>query len=140
MQFIAKKHRTTPAVIIVSLIDVLMVVLIFMMISTTFRNQPAVALTLPDGRTAEKAGAGDAQIVITIPKTGPIYLGTQPVTAERLGTLLKEKAATSGNNLPVFIRADTEATFGVVLKATEAARAAGFANVKAFTKSGITAQ
>ena len=139
MQFISKKKRSMPGVIIVSLIDVLMVVLIFMMVSTTFKNQPAVALTLPDGRSSEKAGAGDSQIVITVPKSGPIYLGTQPVTAERLQALLKEKAA-AGKKLPVFIRADTEAPWGTVLKATEAARAAGFTDVKAFTKPGITAQ
>lgn len=139
MQFMSKKKRSMPGVIIVSLIDVLMVVLIFMMVSTTFKNQPAVALTLPDGRSAEKAGSGDAQVVITVPKSGPIYYGTQPVTAERLGALLKEKAA-GGRKIPVFIRADTEAHWGTVLKATEAARAAGFTDVKAFTKPGITAQ
>lgn len=139
MQFMPKKKRTTPGVIIVSLIDVLMVVLIFMMVSTTFKNQPAVALTLPDGRSAEKAGASEAQVVITIPKSGPIYFGQQPVTAERLQGLLKERA-TANKKMPVFIRADTEAPFGTVLKATEAARSAGFTDVKAFTKSGISAQ
>ncbi|NDD39996.1 MAG: biopolymer transporter ExbD [Verrucomicrobia bacterium] len=48
MQFTVRKRRNPPAVIIVSLIDVLMVVLIFLMVTTTFRQQPAVKLTLPE--------------------------------------------------------------------------------------------
>ncbi|SVA96320.1 uncharacterized protein METZ01_LOCUS149174, partial [marine metagenome] len=41
MRFLPRKNRKTPAVIIVALIDVLMVVLIFMVVSTTFTNQAA---------------------------------------------------------------------------------------------------
>jgi biopolymer transport protein ExbD len=136
MQFLAKKHRAAPSVIIISLIDVLMVVLIFMMVSTTFKNQAAVSLTLPEGKGTEKAGAGEMQVIITVPKSGPIYLGTQPVTLDRLTDRLKESAAKNPRQ-PVFVRADTDAPFGQVMKITDAIRAAGFSDVKAFTRPGI---
>jgi biopolymer transport protein ExbD len=136
MQFLERRRRSAPTVIIISLIDVLMVVVIFMMISTTFKNQAAISLTLPEGKGTEKAGSGEMQLVITIPKTGAIFFGTQPVTVDRLGDKLKEAAAVNANR-PVFIRADTDAAFGSVLKVTDAVRAAGFRDVKAFTKEGI---
>lgn len=136
MQFLERRRRSTPTVIIISLIDVLMVVVIFMMISTTFKNQAAVSLTLPEGKSTEKAGSGEMQVIITITKTGTIFFGTQPVTLDRLGDRLKEAAAQNVNR-PVFIRADTAAAFGQVLKVTDAVRDAGFRDVKAFTKEGI---
>ena len=40
MRFLPRKHRKPPTVIVVALIDVLMVVLIFMVVSTTFKNRP----------------------------------------------------------------------------------------------------
>ncbi len=136
MQFLETRRRAAPAVIIISLIDVLMVVVIFMMVSTTFKNQAAVSLTLPEGKGSEKAGASDVQLVITVPKGGTIYFGAQPVTMERLAQELKNAAAANPNR-PVFVRADTEAAFGQVLKVSDVVRAAGFQQVKAFTKSGI---
>jgi biopolymer transport protein ExbD len=136
MQFLERRRRSTPTVIIISLIDVLMVVVIFMMISTTFKNQAAVSLTLPEGKSTEKAGSSEMQVIVTITKTGTVFFGTQPVTLDRLGDKLKE-AANQNVNRPVFVRADTAAAFGQVLKVTDALRAAGFRDVKAFTKEGI---
>ena len=136
MRFLETRRRSTPAVIIISLIDVLMVVVIFMMVSTTFKNQAAVSLTLPDGKGTEKAGAGEMQLIVTVPKSGTIFYGTQPVTLERLGQELKTAFAANPNR-PVFVRADTDAAFGQVLKITDTVRAAGFRDVKAFTKAGI---
>ena len=52
MQFRARHRRSAPSVIIISLIDVLMVVLIFLVVSTTFKDRlPAIDLALPDSRT-----------------------------------------------------------------------------------------
>ena len=142
MRFLETRRRSTPAVIIISLIDVLMVVVIFMMVSTTFKNQAAVSLTLPDGKGTEKAGAGEMQLIVTVPKSGTIFYGTQPVTLERLGQELKTGrlrflGVELHPNRPVFVRADTDAAFGQVLKITDTVRAAGFRDVKAFTKAGI---
>ena len=56
MQFRANKKRSAPSVIIVSLIDVLMVVLIFLVVSTTFKERvPALDLNLPASQHAGSA-------------------------------------------------------------------------------------
>ena len=54
MRFVPRKNRKPPTVIVVALIDVLMVVLIFMVVSTTFKNQAAVRLALPESSQAKK--------------------------------------------------------------------------------------
>jgi len=48
MRFLVRKRRTAPAVIIVALIDVLIVLVIFLLVTTTFKQQPAMHLTLPE--------------------------------------------------------------------------------------------
>lgn len=135
MQFNPRKRKTPPAVIIISLIDVLMVVLIFLLVTTTFKHHPAVKLALP-ASSQSKTTSGEQALVITIPKTGPIYLGSQPVTLEKL----KERLADAGKRNPktaLAIRADTEAPFGSVINVMDAAKAANLNNISAYTKSGI---
>ena len=133
MQFIARKKRQTPTVIIISLIDVLIVVLIFLMVTTTFKQQPSVRLALPDTREA-KPGATENSIVITIPKEGPIYFKTEPVTAEGLREKLAE-AARANPQITLAIRADAGAAWGQVVQVMDAAKAAHIQVANAFTKA-----
>ncbi len=135
MRFITRKANKPPSVIIVSLIDVLIVVLIFMMVATTFRQHPALRRALPESRQAVKPGDTGDTVIITIAKEEPhLYLDRRPVTLEKLLTELK--ASTARNpRLSLSIRADTGAPFGEVVKVMDAAKEAGITVVNAFTKS-----
>lgn len=83
MQFTSHKHRQAPAVIIVSLIDVLLVVLIYLVVTTMAKQQPAIKLALPQS-SQQKAGASDNSLVVTISKQGPLYLKRAPVNPGHL--------------------------------------------------------
>jgi biopolymer transport protein ExbD len=135
MQFATRKRRGTPTVIIVSLIDVLIVVLIFMMVTTTFKQQAALKVALPKSNQP-KTGAttSEKEVIVTIPKSGPLYFKGDPVTFEKLQQRLKEAAA-GNTNLTVNIRADTDAPWGLMFKVTEAANAAHFKVVNASVDS-----
>jgi biopolymer transport protein ExbD len=89
VRFSTRKRRQAPTVIIVSLIDVLIVVLIFLMVTTTFKQQPAVKIALPSS-IQPKGGASDTALVVTIPKQGPLYLKTDPITMDTLQQRLVE--------------------------------------------------
>ena len=132
MRFLTRKANKPPSVIIVSLIDVLIVVLIFMMVATTFRQHPALRLALPESRQSAKPGD---TLIVTIAKEEPhLHLGLRPVTLEKLLTELK--ASTARNpHLSLSIRADTGAPFGEVVKVMDAAKEAGITMVNAFTKN-----
>lgn len=130
MQFIPLRRRAAPTVIIVSLIDVLIVVLIFMMVTTTFKKQPAMALTLPESKQP-KSGATDSSLIVTVPKSGPIYLKTDPVTMDALQQRLIE-AVHANPQTTLAIRADTDAPFGEIVKVMDAAKAANIKVASAF--------
>src|SRR5439155_1550810 len=89
MRFYVRKRRQAPAVIIVALIDILIVLLIYLMVTTTFRQQPALKLALPESSHAEKTGAQETPpLLVSIDSQGDLRLGPEgrPVTGERLKT------------------------------------------------------
>jgi biopolymer transport protein ExbD len=133
MQFNVHKRRQTPTVIIISLIDVLLVVLIFLMVTTTFKQQPAVRLALPESKQP-KSGATENALIVTIPKQGPMYLRTDPVTLDSLQLKLAE-AVRANPKTTLAIRADTDAAWGQVVKVVQAANAAHIPVSSAFVKA-----
>jgi biopolymer transport protein ExbD len=134
MRFTPRKRRNPPSVIIVSLIDVLIVVLIFMMVASTFKQHPALRLALPESRQTQKPTDAGDQLVVTIAKEGDLFLGMTPVTLADLQTRLK--ASTSRNaQVNLSIRADAAAPFGRIVKVMDAAKEAGIKMVNAFTQA-----
>lgn len=124
MRFTTGKKRTPPAVIIVSLIDILIVLLIFLMVTTTFRQQPAVKLVLPESAQAQKTGATEDTVLVTVAKDAPhFYLGERVVTLEELEAELLQLGAVR-TNLQVTIRPDEGAAVQLFLQAMDTARAA----------------
>jgi biopolymer transport protein ExbD len=131
MQFSTHKRRNPPTVIIVSLIDVLIVVLIFLMVTTTFKQMPAIKLALPESKQP-KAGASDNALIVTIPKDGPLFLKTDPITMDALqGKLLEAVRLNPLTTLA--IRADTDTPVGKVIKVMDAAKAANIKAANIFT-------
>ena len=133
MRFTVRKRRQTPTIIIVSLIDVLIVVLIFLMVTTTFKQQPAVKLALPETRESKTGASDQKNLIITIPKEGALHLGAEPLTLEKLQQRLTE-AARNNPDVAVSIRADTQAPFGQIVKVMDAVKSAHIKSVNAFTK------
>lgn len=139
MRFAVRKRRQPPAVIIVSLIDILIVLLIFMMVTTTFKDAPALRITLPESRlAAPKPGASEhPPVIITITTNRPFfYLGKLPVTLDRLQSELAARVQ-ADPAVVVAIRADTEAAYGNVVRVTEAAQAARVKQIKAYLQPAI---
>jgi len=134
MRFIPRKNRKPPTVIVVALIDVLMVVLIFMVVSTTFKNQAAVRLALPESSQTEKAPTVNQSLIVTVAKKSPyFYLGSVPIEEGDLEEEIK-KVVKSNPEQQLSIRSDTDAPFGKIIKVMDAAKLAGVKGVKAFTK------
>ena len=125
MRFTTRKRRQPPAVIIISLIDILIVLLIFLMVTTTFKQFPAVKLTLPDAKDVKEGSTQSGQtMIVTVQKTAPyFYLNTVPVTMSKLQEEFTRRASQS-TNATVAIRSDKDAPFGEVLNVVKAANSA----------------
>ena len=136
MRFPIRKRRQTPAVIIVALIDVLIVMLIFLLVTTSFKQQPALRLALPESSQAAKSGANeDAPIIVSVDDKGSIRYGPNgtPMTADQL----KEQLTAEALKKPAIrlaINADKGAPWGQIVKVMDAAKAANVKAVNAFTK------
>ena len=135
MKFSTRKRHQAPTIIIISLIDILIVLLIFLMVTTTFKQQPALKLVLPESKQARQGAAETNQnLVITIAKQEPFfYLGRQPMTSDRLQEELRSTAA-ANPGVSVSLQPDTGAPFGQVLKIWDAAKLAGIRTIQVLTK------
>ncbi len=64
---IAVRKRRAPSIIIVSLVDILTILLIFFVVSTTFKkDQPEVQINLPESQTATKAPAEMEHAIVSV--------------------------------------------------------------------------
>jgi biopolymer transport protein ExbD len=135
MKFYPRRRRAAPAVIIISLIDVLVVMLVFMMVSTTFKNAPAVKVTLPETSGAPKVGATMSRLPLEvwITPTNGYFFGSRPVTSDQLFLRLREMS-TNAADTKVVIRADGDSTWQQVVKVLDYTRQLHLTNVQAYTR------
>ena len=141
MKFYPRRRRTAPAIIIISLVDVLIVLVIFLLTATTLKSQPSVKLTLPETGDTPKPGAADEKppMIVTVAVGEPHYfIGNLPVTSDKLQSELK-LAASADPETRLIIRADGGAEWRLVVKVMELAKLAQITHMKAFTKGATPA-
>jgi len=105
-----------------SLIDVLFLLLIFFMVSTTFLSQPAINLELPSAQYAEPVK--QTPVVVHVDQFGRIYLNDEPTEAALLGEALVKRLATSTEKA-VVLKADSRVSHGVVIGVLDIVKGAG---------------
>ena len=133
MKFYTRKRRM-PAVIIVSLIDILAILLIFVIVTTTFkRDQPAVVINLPDSKTATAAPTQTDPAILSISPDEKLYLDNKPVDLGNLKQALLDLLAATPNR-GLALNADKKAPFGVVVSVMDILKEANVKNVPAFTE------
>jgi biopolymer transport protein ExbD len=133
MQFYTRKRRNL-FVNVVSLIDILAILLIFFIVTTTFRKkQPQVQINLPESKAAETAPAATTEPVVLRVKTADqISLDDKPVALDQLAAAIQSSREAQPQR-GIALQADREAPFGVVVKVLDALKQAGIQDVPAFT-------
>jgi biopolymer transport protein ExbD len=136
MNFRKGQGREDPEINLIPFIDVLLVILIFLMVTTTYSRFTELQITLPTA-DAEKAQDKPNQIEIGIDAQGRYKINNQAVSfldAATLANDLKQAAsalesAKGGSDPVVIINADRATTHQSVIDVLEAARIAGLAKV-----------
>jgi biopolymer transport protein ExbD len=132
MKFAVKKRRA-PSIIIVSLVDVLTILLIFFVVSTTFkRDQPEVQINLPDAKTATKTPAELEHTIVTVDQNDQIKLDSRAIGVDELENAVRDLPETRKSSLA--LQADKKASFGTIIKVMDALKLAGVKNLPAFTR------
>ncbi len=121
MQFRFRQKRKL-FINVASLIDVVFLLLIFFMVSSTFREQPGLKLELPEAKTAE---IGELkEYTLFIGTDGKMFLNQDPVTFDNLEDALKAALADMKERALV-LKADREVQHGTVVRVMDIARQSG---------------
>src|SRR4051812_31319772 len=132
MKFAVKKKRA-PSIIIVSLVDILVILLIFFVVSTTFRtDQPEVQINLPESKTATNQPAELEHSLLSVNPDDEVKLDGQPIAIDQLEQAIRDLPATRRSSLA--LQADKQASFGTIVKVMDALKLAGVKNLPAFTQ------
>ena len=134
MKFYARQRRT-PQVIIVSLIDIFAILLIFVIVTTTFKRiQPEVTIKLPESKSAVSSDSSEEPVVLSVSETEEIFLDAKPVTLSELTTAVQKLIAEKGRpNLAM--KADKKVSYGFLIQVLDALKEAGVkGNLSAFTE------
>ncbi len=132
MKFAVRKRRA-PSIIIVSLVDILTILLIFFVVSTTFKkDQPEVQINLPESKTATSAPAELEHALLTVSANDEIKLDGKTIAVEDLESAVKKLPDTRRTSLA--LQADKKASFGIIVKVMDALKLAGVKNLPAFTR------
>ena len=132
---IAVRKRRAPSIIIVSLVDILTILLIFFVVSTTFkRDQPEVQINLPDSKTSTKASSEQEHAVVSVNENDEVRLDGQVVSVDELETSVKNLPPARRASLA--LQADKKSSFGTIIRVMDALKLAGVKNLPAFTREG----
>lgn len=121
------RRRPVPTIPIVSLIDIMVILLIFFIATTTFKkDKMQVKITLPESKSL---GGGSespaARVPISITKEQKIFLDGKPVELPNLALAITNlKEAKPGMKLE--LEADTTAALGILVKVWDSLREAGY--------------
>ena len=134
MQFYTRKRRNL-FVNVVSLIDILAILLIFFIVTTTFRKkQPQVQINLPESKQAETSPSASTEpVVLRVKNADQISLDEKPVELDKLAAAIQSTREAHPKR-GIAMQADREAPFGVVVKVLDALKQAGIQDVPAFTQ------
>ncbi|MFO0480089.1 MAG: ExbD/TolR family protein [bacterium] len=140
MNFRRGRPRDEPEINLVPMIDVFLVVLIFLVTSTTFTRFSELQINLPQA-SAESPPDRPVQINVAIDATGRYLVNRQPVVfgnPEQFSQALR-KVGGEAKEPVIVISADAAATHQAVVNVMEAARLAGYPQIT-FTTQGSGAR
>ncbi len=125
-----------PELNLTSLIDVVFLLLIFFMISTTFERQAALKIDLPEASAEAQPQDNPERLEIVIDPEGRIYLNDSQLVDSSPATLRTALEQVVGENreLPVVIRADAQTPHHFVVTVMDVTGRLGFTRLSIATQ------
>jgi biopolymer transport protein ExbD len=134
------RPKDEPEINLIPFIDVLLVILIFLMLTTTYSKFTEMQLKLPVADTDAQRDY-PKEVVVAVSADGRYMVNRQPVNGrgiEAIGTAIAE-AAKAGKDSVIIISADATATHQSVITVMEAARRMGLTQITFATQSSAQA-
>ena len=127
--------REQLAINMTPLIDVVFLLLIFFMVTTTFSSETRLRVNLPEANT-EAAESESGQIEVLVAKDGGLSINGKGLVNSRIETLIQGLEIESGGeqSLPILLIADAEATHQSVVTAMDGIGQSGFTRLNIATQ------
>ncbi len=133
MNFRNKKNKPLE-VSLTPMIDVVFLLLIFFMVTTTFSKETSIKIQLPqaEGQEVERH---KQVLLLVIDKSGQFFINDRALADKSLATLTKELTAVGGNKkIPLVIHADASAPVQAAISVLDVAKNVGFKNISFTTQ------
>ena len=117
----------SPVVNMTPLVDVILQLVIFFMVTAQFAVLPGLKLLLPEIGSGSLVQTAE-RLEVSVTAQNDLFFEGQPTTLARLGELL-ELTGADGSEVVVLISADREAEYGLIFQVIEALRLGGFNRV-----------
>ncbi|MEO6185000.1 MAG: biopolymer transporter ExbD [Steroidobacteraceae bacterium] len=131
-----RSRRTEdPEINLISLIDVLLILVIFFMLSSTFVDEGRLRVQLPSATEQPQVGRGSERIVVTVTQAGSYRVNERELMNSCRETLQRAVAAVAGESrtVRVVLRADGRATHQSVVTAMDVLGRMGFSQLDVAT-------
>ncbi len=132
----ARRTRTEVEVNLTPLIDVVFLLLIFFMVSTTFTKESQLSIDLPEA-SGTPGSLAEKTLEISITRSGEFAINEVALVNNQLKTLINalQKVSDGDNTLPLIITADSATPHQSVVTAMDAAGQLGFSHLSITTKN-----
>jgi biopolymer transport protein ExbD len=130
------RTRRTPQVMIVSLIDIFAILLIFVIVTTTFKTaQPHVTIKLPESKSAVTSDDPSPPVILSISAAEELFLNEEKIEMDQLAPTI-EQMRRDQTTFAIALKADEKVAYGFVIKVADALKEAGVkGNLSAFTEA-----
>lgn len=129
------RSREEPEINVISLVDVLLVLVLFFMVSTSFMRESEISLQLPEATTDRNIDVPRDALEITVTQSGSYLVNGRELVNNERRTLRAaiERLVGEKRDMPVFIRADAASTHQAVITAMDVAGQLGFVKINIAT-------
>lgn len=134
------RAKTEPEVNLTSLIDVVLLLLIFFMVSTSFVKESQISITLPEADSEAVVDELPEQLEIMITEQGTYLINGRELVNNRPETIRNalQRISTGDSSLPLTISADANARHQHVVTAMDVAGRLGFTRISIATLNDPT--
>jgi biopolymer transport protein ExbD len=136
MNFSRSRRRDDPEINLIPLIDVLLVILIFLMVTTTYARFSELQINLPEAK-GDTAKEMPSQITVNVDEHGSYAVNTAALPASGVDALVQALQTAAGKQPDpvIVISADAHASHQSVVRVMDAARRAGYPRVTFVTQN-----
>ncbi len=136
MNFQRGRGFDEPEINLIPLIDVLLVIIIFLMLTTTYAKFSGLEINLPTADTSKQAEQPD-EVSVAVTATGQVLVNKTPLAAMDVRSISEalRRAAGDRQDPVIVINADAKATHQSVVDIMQAAQVAGYPHISFATQS-----